>query len=64
VQQTRDTIDLLDELVQRGLLRTVEAGASRNLDFTSNINLRGPSADSGSSTVKDRDLDLPVVAFR
>lgn len=33
-----DTIDLLDELVQRGLLRTVEAAASQDLDFTSNLN--------------------------
>jgi hypothetical protein len=33
-----DVIDLLDELVQRGLLRTVDAQASRDLDFTNNFN--------------------------
>jgi hypothetical protein len=33
-----DVIDLLDELVQRGLLRTVEAEASPDLDFTNSFN--------------------------
>ena len=33
-----DVIDLLDELVERGLLRTVEAKANPDLDFTSNFN--------------------------
>ena len=33
-----DTIDLLDELVQRGLLRAVEAEAKNDLDFTGNLN--------------------------
>jgi hypothetical protein len=33
-----DVIDLLDELVQRGLLRTVEAKASPDLDFTNSFN--------------------------
>jgi hypothetical protein len=33
-----DVIDLLDELVQRGLLRTVDAEAGRELDFSNTFN--------------------------
>lgn len=33
-----DVIDLLDELVQRGLLRMLDADASRDLDFASHFN--------------------------
>ena len=33
-----DVLDLLDELVQRGLLRTVDAAANSDLDFTNSFN--------------------------